>query len=209
MRIGIDEQEQEHRDRRPETKVVDAAEGRPPHGKRDHVGVVLDRSRRDRDDDVEDLEDVDQHRHEDDREHGREERDGDPSEDLPFARAVRTRGLERSRGIAASPAAITTIEKPAQTQMYAIMIAGVMSLGRATTHRRTAPRTCSLRSLCDTRPASTSSKAKVPFASVCVDATRAPPSSRSSTVIPGSPTSSCSSSPGVPPPGLKSPRPRP
>ena len=34
----------------------------------------------------------------------------------------------RSRGIAASPAAITTIEKPAQTQMYAIMIAGVIRL---------------------------------------------------------------------------------
>ena len=31
--------------------------------------------------------------------------------------------------MAASPAAITTIEKPAQTQMYAIMIAGRMSFG--------------------------------------------------------------------------------
>ena len=31
--------------------------------------------------------------------------------------------------MAASPAAMTTIEKPAQTQMYAIMIAGVISFG--------------------------------------------------------------------------------
>ena len=34
----------------------------------------------------------------------------------------------RSRGIAARPAAITTIAKPAHTQMYAIMIAGVIRL---------------------------------------------------------------------------------
>ena len=34
-----------------------------------------------------------------------------------------------SRGIAACPAAMTTIAKPAQIQMYAIMIAGVISFG--------------------------------------------------------------------------------
>ena len=111
----------------------------------------------------------------------------------------------RSRGMAASPAAITTIEKPAQTQMYAIMIAGVMRL--APSH--------------DT-PAYGCENVSAPIAAryvpgrdvvererpVRLRLRRRPrarrPRLRSSTVTPGSPSSPCSTFPGVPPPGLKS-----
>ena len=53
-------------------------------------------------------------------------------------------------------------------------------------------------------PSPTSSKANVPSASVVVNATSPPSAFLSSTVTPGRPTSSGSTSPGVPPPGLKS-----
>ena len=109
-----DEQEDQHRDRRSDAEVVAAAERRSPHRQREHVGVVLTLSRGNEDDDVEHLEHVDQHRHED---HG---------EPPAPARGVTLRNTwnslapsvraasSTSRGIAARPAAITTIAKPAQ-----------------------------------------------------------------------------------------------
>ena len=112
-----DEQEEEDGDRRAEAEVVDAAERCSPHGECDHVRVVLHRAGRDGEDDVEDLEDVDQHRDEDDAEHGREQRHGDAAEDLPLRRTVGPCCFERVARDRGKPAAITTIEKPAQTQM--------------------------------------------------------------------------------------------
>ena len=53
-------------------------------------------------------------------------------------------------------------------------------------------------------PGSTPSNAKVPSSAVVVVPTLLPAASISSTVTPGSPSSSCSTLPGVPPPGLKS-----
>ena len=91
---GDHEQEEEDRDRRPEPVVV-LAERRAPHRERDHVGVVLNRARRDRDHDVEDLQDVDQHRDEDDGEDRCEQRDRDPPEHLPLVGSVRARRLEQ------------------------------------------------------------------------------------------------------------------
>ena len=63
------------------------------------------------------LEDVDQHRDEHDREHRHEERRGHARNTChSVAPSVRAASMT-SRGMAASPAAITTIEKPAQIQM--------------------------------------------------------------------------------------------
>ena len=53
-------------------------------------------------------------------------------------------------------------------------------------------------------PSRTRSKANVPSAAVVVVCSLPPSARRSSTVTPSSPTSSVSTSPGVPPPGLKS-----
>ena len=92
---GDHEQEEEHRDRGSEPEVVPAAERRPPHLEGDDVRIVLHGPGRDRDDDVEDLEDVDQHRDEDDREDGREQRDGHAPEDLPLGGPVHARRLEQ------------------------------------------------------------------------------------------------------------------
>ena len=60
------EQEQEHGDCRAGAEVVDAAECRAPHRERDHVRVRLHRLGREGEHDVENLQDVDEHRHEDD-----------------------------------------------------------------------------------------------------------------------------------------------
>ena len=53
-------------------------------------------------------------------------------------------------------------------------------------------------------PSSTRSKAKVPSSPVVAESTLSPSALRRSTVTSASPTSSLSTSPGVPPPGLKS-----
>ena len=111
-----DEHEDEDRNRRSHTQVARASERRAPHRERQHAGVVLHRAGGDGDDDVEDLEDVDQHRDEDDREHRHEEgavtRRNTCHSVAPSVRAASM----TSRGMA-SPAAITTIAKPAQIQM--------------------------------------------------------------------------------------------
>ena len=65
-----------------------------PHDERERRRVVLARARRDREHEVEDLQYADDLRDEDDRQHGREQRDRDPPEDLPLAAAVGARGLE-------------------------------------------------------------------------------------------------------------------
>ena len=72
----------------------------------------------------------------------------------------------RSRGIAARPAAITTIENPAQTQMYAIMIAGVIKLEPSHDTPAYGSENVSAPIAARYVPASTSSNAKVPSASV-------------------------------------------
>ncbi len=110
-----------------------------------------------------------------------------------------------SRGMAASPAAMITIAKPACTHRKANMIEGVISFspsqlkpvnGAANVTESTLTRYC--------WPDSTSSKTKLPSASVVVFATVSPPESTSATVTPPRPDSPDSTSPGVPPPGLKS-----
>ena len=63
----------EHCDRRAEPEVPYAAERRPPHRERDHVRLVLYGAGSDREDDVERLEDVDDHGDEHDHEHGSEQ----------------------------------------------------------------------------------------------------------------------------------------
>ena len=69
-----------------------------PHRERDHVRVRLRRLGREREHDVEHLEDVDDHRDEDDAQHRREQRHGDAAEDLPLGRAVGARRLEHVAG---------------------------------------------------------------------------------------------------------------
>src|SRR3954447_21267305 len=90
-----DEQEQEHGDRGAEAEVVDAAEALAPHLHGNHGGVGLRRAGSDRDHDVEDLEDVDEHRDEHDRQHGGEQRTGAAAERLTLGGAVGARRLER------------------------------------------------------------------------------------------------------------------
>ena len=118
---GDDEHEQEDGDRRADAEVVDAAERRAPHRERDHVGArsatspgasVITRSKTFRTLMIIVMKTTDQHR--------REQRHGDAPEDLPFGAPSVRAASSTSRGIAARPAPITTIAKPAQIQMYAI-----------------------------------------------------------------------------------------
>ena len=109
----------------------------------------------------------------------------------------------RSRGIAESPAAMTTIAKPAQTQMYAIMIAGVIRLGaepRVALERRgerarsdrdaVRPGRCvELEPAVDLGLGALDGRARLV---------------EELTVTPGSPSSPSSTTPASPPPGLKS-----
>ena len=99
---------------RAEPLVLGAAEGDPPQLEGDDVGVVLRGARRDDQHEVEDLEDVDDQRHEHDEDHrpqsGIVTRRNTCHSPAPSTRAASW----VSRGMAARPAAITTIEKPAQ-----------------------------------------------------------------------------------------------
>ena len=109
-----------------------------------------------------------------------------------------------SRGIAARPAPITTIAKPAQIQMYAIMSDGVIKLRSepAVAAERLGERLCSDRGR--VRAAATFEKSNVPSELVVADCTFFPAASRNSTVTPGRPSSCFSTTPALPPPGLKS-----
>ncbi len=113
---GSHEQEQQHGERAAEPEVEAPAERDPVHLQRDHVRVVLGRLGREDQHQVEDLQYIDHQGHQDDRQHRPQQRDGDPAEDLPLRGAVDPGRLEDSRGRAASPAAISTMAKPAQIQ---------------------------------------------------------------------------------------------
>ncbi len=84
------------------------------------------------------------------------------------------------------------------------MIAGVMRLAPSQETPAYGSENVSAPIAARYEPDSTSSKANVPSASVCVVSVDPPASLRSSTVMPGSPSSPSSSCPDVPPPGLKS-----
>src|SRR5699024_9048524 len=102
------------------------------------------------------------------------------------------------------PAPITTIAKPAQTQMYEMMIAGVISFGPS---HETPPYGAAKVDLSTParRPEPfTSSKVNVPSSSAVVVCTFFPDESNRSTVTPGNPSSPFSTFPAVPPPGEKS-----
>ena len=95
-----------------------------------------------------------------------------------------------SRGIAASPAAITTIENPAQIQMYANMIDGVISFSPSQEMPRKGFANVSAPIATWYCPASSSGNSKVPFSAVDALSTLSPLELSSSTVTPGMPSSS-------------------
>src|SRR5262249_27163323 len=110
-----------------------------------------------------------------------------------------------SRGIADSPAAITTSAKPAHTQVYAMMIDGVIRLGpsQEIPPKGLAKVAAPIDAFHGPLPDGLSIF-HVPSSAVLTELTFLPVESFSSTVTPGRPFSPGSTLPGVPPPGLKS-----
>ena len=104
-----------------------------------------------------------------------------------------------SREIDASPAAITTIAKPAQIQTYANMIEGVISFSPSHEMPRNGSANVSAPIATWYWPCSSSANSKVPSSAVDALSTSSPSASSSSTVTPGIPSSLGSTSPGVPP----------
>ena len=109
-----------------------------------------------------------------------------------------------SRGMAARPAAMTTIAKPAHTQMYATINAGVINFGpsQATPPKGFAKVFGPIATLYS--PPCTPTNENVPLSSVLTDSTFLPVAFSNWTVTPGRPNSPCSTWPAFPPPGLKS-----
>ena len=99
---GKHQQQQEHGERAAQAEVADA-ERRLPQLQRDHVRVALRRPGGDHEHEVEDLQHVDHQGHEDDGEHGSQQRHGDLAEDLPLVATVDPRRFEGLPGIAARP----------------------------------------------------------------------------------------------------------
>ena len=94
-----------------------------------------------------------------------------------------------SREIDASPAAITTIAKPAQIQMYANMIEGVISFSPSQEMPRNGSANVSAPIATRYWPCSSSANSKVPSSAVEALSTSSPSASSSSTVTPGMPSS--------------------